>query len=55
MDEIVENPSLDWLEAELADSLDEDYELELSDAELSLEIRRIYRKSRGPSMERRYR
>ena len=30
--------AMDWLEAELADSIDEDYELELSDAELSMEI-----------------
>ena len=32
----------DWLEAELMDELDEDYELELEDAELSLKIREIY-------------
>ena len=32
---------MDWLEAELADTLDEDYELELSEPALSLEIRRI--------------
>jgi polyphosphate kinase 2 len=32
----------DWLEAELADTLDEDYELEMSEPALSLELRRIY-------------
>jgi hypothetical protein len=34
----------DWLDAELADILDEDYELEMSEPALSMEIRRIYRK-----------
>jgi len=42
----------DWLEAELADTLDEDYELELSEPALSLEIRKIYRKTHPPSMPR---
>ena len=32
----------DWLEAELADTIDEDYELELSEPALSEEIRKIY-------------
>ncbi|MCB5411899.1 polyphosphate kinase 2 [Pseudogemmobacter faecipullorum] len=48
-----EQTPMDWLEAELSDSFDEDYELELEDAELSLEIARIYKKHHGPSMERR--
>ena len=42
----------DWLEAELADTLDEDYELELSEPALSLEIRKIYRKTHPPSLPR---
>ena len=42
----------DWLEAELADTLDEDYELELSEPALSEEIRKIYRKSHPPSIPR---
>jgi polyphosphate kinase 2 len=42
----------DWLEAELADSLDENYELELSEPTLSTEIRKIYRKARPPSLSR---
>ena len=44
---------MDWLEAELADTLDEDYELEMSEPALSMEIRRIYKKARPPSIERR--
>ena len=32
----------DWLEAELADTLDEDYELEISEPALSMEIRKFY-------------
>lgn len=39
---------VDWLEAELEDMLDEDYELELSEPALSLELRRIY-KEKHPS------
>ncbi|MCI4661352.1 MAG: polyphosphate kinase 2 [Neomegalonema sp.] len=37
-----QNEARDWLEAELLDELDEDYELELEDAELSMKIREIY-------------
>ena len=40
-------PGRDWLEAELADTIDEDLELELEDAVLSREIARIY-KTRHP-------
>jgi polyphosphate kinase len=43
---------MDWLAAELADTLDEDYELEISEPALSLEIRRIYRRSHPPSIDR---
>lgn len=42
----------DWLAAELADTLDEDYELELSEPALSLEIRKIYRKAHPASLDR---
>lgn len=45
-------PDLEWLEAELADTLDEDYELELSEPALSMELRRIYKNSHPPSMDR---
>jgi polyphosphate kinase 2 len=42
----------DWLEAELMETLDEDYEIELEDAVLSEEIRRIYRDKRPEQMDR---
>jgi polyphosphate kinase 2 len=42
------DPAQDWLEAELADTLDEDYELELSEPALSDEMRRIGKSSRRP-------
>ncbi|MCV6586536.1 MAG: polyphosphate kinase 2 [Marinibacterium sp.] len=42
----------DWLAAELADTLDEDYELEISEPALSMEIRKIYRQAHPPSLER---
>ncbi|MEM7670335.1 MAG: polyphosphate kinase 2 [Pseudomonadota bacterium] len=50
-----ETPQIDkdWLEAELEDTLDEDYELELSEPALSLEIRKIYKNAHPPSLERR--
>lgn len=41
-----------WLEAELADTLDEDYELELSEPALTLELRRIYKQMHPPSIDR---
>ena len=43
----------DWVEEELADLLDEDYELELSEPAMSLALREIYREHRPPTMERR--
>jgi len=42
----------DWLEAELADALDEDYELELSESLLSMELRKIYRKAHPSTIDR---
>jgi polyphosphate kinase 2 len=42
----------DWLEAELADTLDEDYELELSEPALSMEIRKIYQKTHPATLPR---
>ena len=32
---------LDWLDEELQDTFDEDYELELSESELSIELKKI--------------
>ena len=42
----------DWLEAELEDTLDEDYELELSEPALSMELRRIYKKQHPTTLDR---
>ncbi len=42
----------DWLEAELQDTLDEDYELELEDAFLSLEIKKIYQEKHKDTLAR---
>ncbi len=44
--------AMDWLEAELADTLDEDYELELEDAQLSLEIAKVYKRSHPDTIQR---
>ena len=43
---------LHWLEEELADTLDEDYELEISEPALSDELRRIYKHHRPPTIAR---
>jgi polyphosphate kinase 2 len=42
----------DWLEAELEDTLDEDFEIELEDAVLSQEIKKIYQRRHGDSLPR---
>lgn len=42
----------DWLEAELEDMLDEDYELEMSEPALSMELRRIYNKKHPSTLDR---
>lgn len=47
-----DNGHADWLEAELADTLDEDYELEISEPALSDEIRKIYNREHPPSIPR---
>lgn len=52
MDKTVEDGHADWLEAELADTLDEDYELEISEPALSEEIRKIYNRTHPPSIPR---
>ncbi len=43
----------EWLDAELADVLDEEIEVELDDALLSLELKRIYRAKHADAMDRR--
>ncbi len=47
-----DTPARDWLEAELADSLDEDFELELEDAILSQKIAEIYKEKHPDAMPR---
>ncbi len=42
----------DWLEAELADTLDEDFELELEDVVLSEEISKIYKRKHPDQIDR---
>jgi polyphosphate kinase 2 len=42
----------DWLAAELADMLDEDYELEMSEPALSMELRRIYKEKHPQTLDR---
>ncbi|MDO5706954.1 MAG: polyphosphate kinase 2, partial [Paracoccus sp. (in: a-proteobacteria)] len=42
----------DWLDAELQDTLDEDYEIELEDAVLSAEIKKIYRDNHPDQLDR---
>ena len=45
-------PGRDWLAAELADAMDEEYELELEDSTLSLEISKIYKRSHPDTIDR---
>ncbi len=42
----------DWLAAELADNLDEDYELELGDLALTEKIGKLHKREHGPTLER---
>lgn len=42
----------EWLKAELEDTLDEDYELELSEPALSLELSKIYKKAHPHALDR---
>ena len=43
----------DWLAEELAEMLDEDYELEIEDATLSREISRLYKDKHPDALDRR--
>jgi polyphosphate kinase 2 len=43
---------MDWLEAELADTLDEDYELEISEPALSEAIAKIYKEKHPSTIDR---
>jgi polyphosphate kinase 2 len=42
----------DWLEAEIEDVLDEEYELEMSEPALAMELRRIYKRKHPPTLDR---
>jgi polyphosphate kinase 2 len=46
------NDVQDWLEAELADTLDEDFELEMSEPALTMELRKIYNKAHPRQIDR---
>ena len=47
-----EQGAIDWLEAELEDSLDEDYELEITESELTQRIAEIYKRRHPPTIDR---
>ena len=47
-----EKDAQDWLKAELADSLGEEFELDLEDALLSMEIKKIYQKAHPNALSR---
>ncbi len=52
MDKTADTGAMAWLEAELADSLDEDYELELSEPALTEELRKVYRERHADTIDR---
>lgn len=53
-DNALHTDSTDWLEAELEDMLDEDYELELSEPALSLELRRLYKERHPDTLDHKH-
>lgn len=53
MSDTEDTGGMDWLKAELADTLDEDYELEISEPALSMEIRKIYNEAHPDTLDRR--
>ena len=53
MDKAADDEAMDWLEAELLDSLDEEAEVEIDDSVLSREIARIYRERHPDQLDRR--
>ncbi|MBB3808695.1 polyphosphate kinase 2 [Pseudochelatococcus contaminans] len=48
-----ENNPADWLKAELEDTLDEDFELEMSEPALSLELRQMFKQAHSDTIDRR--
>ena len=49
----MDDDGMDWLEAELLDTLDEDIEMEMSEPALSMEIRKIYNRKHPEGIDRR--
>ena len=47
-----DNTSFEWLEAELQDTLDEDFEIEFAEPMLSMELRKIYRAQHPEMLDR---
>ncbi|MBK1724096.1 polyphosphate kinase 2 [Thiocystis violacea] len=43
---------MDWIRAELEDTLDEDFELEISEPALSMELRKIYKRKHPDTLDR---
>jgi hypothetical protein len=52
MPTLKDDPAQDWLAEELAEALDEDFELELEDAALSREIAKIYKDRHPDALDR---
>ncbi|MCV2882851.1 polyphosphate kinase 2 [Actibacterium sp. XHP0104] len=53
MDQPEEHDNLEWLEAELQDTFDEDIEVDFNEPMLSMEIRKIYREQHPDMLDRR--
>ena len=53
MNDDISEDTRDWLDAEIEDTLDEDFELELSEPALSLDLRKVATKHRPETMDRR--
>jgi polyphosphate kinase 2 len=51
-EKLTKTGGMEWLEAELADTLDEDYELEIDEPALSEALGQIYKKNHPPSIDR---
>jgi hypothetical protein len=49
---VMQNEIKESLEAELEDTLDEDYKLEISEPALAMELRRIYKRKRPSGIDR---
>lgn len=52
MSDEFETTTFDWLEAEVQDSLDEDFEIEFAEPMLSMELRKIYRAQHPEMLDR---